>query len=209
MAVLPSSAIKPELQSVTSLSASVASLCSRIAIIRSPSVRNRPYPAGFSALNPSATTAAPELSGFRNDCSVSARRSGVSANSTRRSSNRSPISCFAANTACAVPRRCSWTTIFALGHNFKISALTSSRPGPITAISVSTPASCTIMITCPIIERFAISCKTFGISDFIRVPSPAARMIAAQDRANDDEPEPLETIENQLVVTGMIRPFRL
>jgi len=34
-------------------------------------------------------------------------------------------------------------------------------------------------------------------------------MIAAQDRANDDEPEPLETIENQLVVTGMIRLFRL
>jgi hypothetical protein len=103
----------------------------------------------------------------------------------------------------------AWTTIFALGHNFKISALTSSRPGPITAISVSTPASCTIMITCPIIERFAISCKTFGVSDFIRVPSPAARMIAAQDRANDDEPESLETIENQLVVTGMIRLFRL
>ena len=44
----------------------------------------------------------------------------------------------------------------------------------------STPAARMAAITWPSIGRPATACMTFGIADFIRVPSPAAKMIPAR-----------------------------
>ena len=58
------------------------------------------------------------------------------------------------------------------------SARTSSRPGPTTTAMPSAFAPATLVSTCASMERPAISCKTFGRPDFMRVPSPAARTMA-------------------------------
>ena len=52
----------------------------------------------------------------------------------------------------------------------------SRRCGPSTTTIRPAPASCAARIGQPIIGRPQIGCSTFGVSDFMRVPSPAARI---------------------------------
>ena len=113
---------------------------------------------------------------------VSPVSSGVSPNSTSRSS----ISPFGASlpwraaspvrTASPVPRGGSCTTLCA-GSTRRATA---SIRGPITTTVAAGRSGVSAANRCAIIGRPATGCKTLGIADFIRVPPPAARMMAAK-----------------------------
>ena len=76
-------------------------------------------------------------SGARRRSNVSAEISGVSPNTTSRSSAPRAMASRAASTACAVPRRSRWTKIAASGRTRLTSSATASWSGPITTASAA------------------------------------------------------------------------
>ncbi len=58
-------------------------------------------------------------------------------------------------------------------------SITLSMPGATTSVMGASPASSALRTTCPTIGMPATGCSTFGRVDFIRVPLPAARTMAA------------------------------
>ena len=85
-------------------------------------------------------------------------------------------------TACPVPPWWSWITILASGASPVACAPTWSRAWPTTTISRSGSRSWAAAMACPSMLRPHSGCSTFGRVDFIRVPSPAARMMTAAGR---------------------------
>ncbi len=82
----------------------------------------------------------------------------------------------------------------ASGAARETNARTASAPGATTtAIDVAPPSSAAFS-TWPIIGSPPTLCSTFGMADFMRVPSPAARMIARQVRF--------------AIVASLVRPVR-
>src|SRR5690606_15686747 len=92
----------------------------------------------------------------------------------------------AASTACAVPSRSVWTKNSGAGAprngTSESAALTCSAPLPTTRASASAPEASAAAITWAAMGSPPTGCSTFGSELFIRVPSPAARMMARQLR---------------------------
>ena len=86
-----------------------------------------------------------------------------------------PSASLAASTAWPVPSCSAW---MALGWG-ATAALTASMPGATTTTTGAAPSGARLASTWPIIGRPAMGCSTFGRCDFIRVPLPAARTMAA------------------------------
>ena len=80
----------------------------------------------------------------------------------------------------AVPSRWSWTKISAPGRDARQPCGPPRRRGRRPARDRVPPAARAAAATCATIGRPAISCSTFGLALFMRVPSPAARMIDRQ-----------------------------
>ena len=118
---------------------------------------------------------------------VSVRSSGASPNSTSTSSmppsaRRSARAERAARTASPVPRGGYCTTVCA-GATARATA---SMSRPITTTVAAGSSGCSAAMTWRIIGCPAISCSTLGSAELRRVPSPAARMMAAKrDRLID------------------------
>src|SRR3569623_2182367 len=92
-------------------------------------------------------------------------------------------------TACPVPSRSSCVYTAAPGDCATTAALTASWPGPTTTAMRAAPAACEARTACPTIGNLPTGCRTLGIADRMRVPSPAARMIDN----NSVMPAPLST----------------
>ena len=86
-----------------------------------------------------------------------------------------PSASLAASTAWPVPSCSAW---MALGWG-ATALLTASMPGATTTTTDAGFSGARLASTWPIIGRPAMGCSTFGKSDFIRVPLPAARTMAA------------------------------
>ena len=144
---------------------------------------SRPYAPGSSGRIPATSTAA----AFRRR-SANRRvrapvvKSGVSPNSTKRSptspwgAKRPARGPSAARTASPVPSGGSCTTLCAGATRLA----TAFIRGPITTTVAAGASGRSASSRCAIIGRPAIGCMTLGIADFIRVPLPAARMMAAK-----------------------------
>ncbi len=118
-------------------------------------------------------TAAVRLCSFSSPASVSLERSGVSPQ--RIITSPLPESCgTACITACPVPNCSSWIAYRTDRPN---AASTSAAPWPITRI-LSVQRFSSVASTWPSKGRPQISWSTFGRSDFILFPSPAARITA-------------------------------
>ena len=121
-------------------------------------------------------------------CRVAVVSSGVSPATTRtgpRPSSATPVASrpsSATRTAWPVPFCCSCTTASAAGAIAARCSVTRSRPCPTTTTRCSGSRPATEARTCPRRLRPAISWRTFGVVDTMRVPSPAARTTTADGR---------------------------
>ena len=104
----------------------------RVGVLRGSPPAGRPRPAaghsrsGSAARKPSTASAAPFFSGARRRSKVAAEISGVSPNTTSRSSAPRAMASRAASTACAVPRRSCWTKVAASGRRRLTSSATAA-----------------------------------------------------------------------------------
>ena len=87
-------------------------------------------------------------------------------------------------TAWPVPASRSCTTTHTPGACRAASALTSSRPWPATTTRRCGSSSPAAASACPSMLRPHSECSTFGVREFIRVPSPAARTMTATGRGS-------------------------
>src|SRR3954451_11824538 len=94
-----------------------------------------------------------------------------------------PMWSAAERTASPVPLGSSWVATSTPSGSWSASR----RCGPSTTTTRPAPASCAARIGQPIIGRPQIGCRTLGVSDFMRVPSPAARIstVGAGTRASE------------------------
>lgn len=107
---------------------------------------------------------------------------GVTADDDDGPVDDSPSSSSPIRTACPVPFCSAWTAVRTPGSTSARCAVTFSRACPTTTTRFSGSNARAAASTWPTSERPQMLCRTFGVADFIRVPSPAASTTTAAGR---------------------------
>ena len=119
---------------------------------------------------------APSRSAAISRRSVSGSSSGVSAKTTMTSPPCRSSAGRAASTALPVPVGAACSNTSMSDATRRASSRTASMPGATTSASLASgTADRAVASTCASIERPAMACSTFGLSDRMRTPLPAAR----------------------------------